>query len=348
MEDFILEKYFAASNSSEGFCSYYDEVFNPQKFYKIYVIKGGSGTGKSFFMNEIGKCAELNGFSVRYIYCSSDAESLDGIIINEQKIAVLDGTSPHVYEPKYIGAVESFVNLAEFLDEKLLLSSRKLIENISLEKHRGFERVYRELKSYHEISENIADIVAPCLKIEKMKKYAKRFADGINKGENNEEHLLTRSIGMRGLSSFDTYFENAKIYYEINDYFESAHFMMEEIYSVMKEKRVDLRVSSNPIIKSKKDVICAIDNGLTFEIGNRFDDDVRSINMKRFVDVDAVGKIRAEYRALVRVRDNILSLVLDEFEDIKKYHFILEEIYGSAMNFESKEQFTREFCNKIF
>ena len=343
-----MEKYFAASNSSEGFCSYYSDVFSPEKFYKIYVIKGGSGTGKSFFMNEIAKCAESKGFSVRYIYCSSDAESLDGIIINEQKIAILDGTSPHIYEPKYIGALESFVNLAEFLDEKLLTSSRKLIENISLEKHRGFERVYRELKSYREISENIADIVAPCLKIEKMKKYAKRFADGINKGENNEEHLLARSIGMRGLSSFDTYFENAKIYYEINDYFESAHFMMREIYSLMKERGANLRVSNNPTIKERLDALCETDSGLTFEINNRFDDEGRSINMKRFVDIDAIGKIRHEYRSLVRVRDNILSLVLDEFENIKKYHFILEEIYGSAMDFSAKEQFTHEFCNKIF
>ena len=348
MEVFMEEKYFAASNSSEGFCSYYDEVFDPQKIYKIYVIKGGSGTGKAFFMKEIAKCAELCGFSVRYIYCSSDAESLDGIIINEQKIAVLDGTSPHVYEPRFIGAVESFVNLAEFLDEKLLSSSRKLIENISREKQRGFERVYRELRAYCELSENIADIVVPCLKLQKIKAYAKRFADGLPKENGAEEHLLTRAIGMRGLSSFDTYYQNAKIYYEINDYFETAHFMMSEIYSVMKEKKVNLRISNNPIMKDRIDCLCAINSGLTFEINNRFEDSARVINMKRFVDGSAISKIRQQYRSLVRVRDNVLSLVLDEFENIKKYHFILEEIYGSAMNFEAKEQFTREFCNKIF
>ena len=348
MEDFILEKYFAASNSSEGFCSYYDEVFNPQNFYKIYVIKGGSGTGKAFFMKEIAKCAELNGFSVRYIYCSSDADSLDGIIINEQKIAVLDGTSPHVYEPKYIGAVESFVNLADFLDERLLMASRKLIENISKEKHKGFERVYRNLRAYRELSENLANIVSPCLKLEKMKKYAKRFVEGLNKESGEEEHLLTRAIGMRGLSSFDTYFENAKIYYEINDYFETAHFMIREIYSSMQENKVNLKISNNPIIKERIDVLCAVNSGLTFEIGNRFDDDARTVNMKRFVDGGAIGKIRHDYRSIVRVRDNVLSLVLDEFENIKKYHFILEEIYGSAMDFAAKEQFTREFCNKIF
>lgn len=348
MEDFILEQYFAASNSSEGFYSYYDEIFNPEMFYKIYVIKGGSGTGKAFFMKEIARCAELNGFSVKYIYCSSDADSLDGIVINEQKIAVLDGTFPHIYEPKYVGAVESFVNLADFLDEKMLSSSRKVIENISLEKKRGFERAYRELAAYRKISENIADIVLPCLKLEKMKKYAARFSEGLEKGNEKEEHLLTRSIGMRGLSSFDTYFEKAGIYYEINDYFETAHFMMREIYSSMKEKKVDLCISNNPIIRERIDILCAKESGLTFEITNRMDDSARSINMRRFVDGSSISKIRQQYRSLSRVRDNILNLALDEFENIKKYHFILEEIYGSAMNFEAKEQFTREFCNKIF
>lgn len=344
----MIEKYFAASNSSEGFCSYYGEVFNPQKLYKIYVIKGGSGTGKAFFMKEVARAAELYGFSVRYIYCSSDASSLDGIIINEQKIAVLDGTSPHVYEPKYIGAVESFVNLADYLDERLLASSRKLIENISCEKQRGFERVYRGLKAYKELNDNIADIVSPCLKIEKIQKYAKRFAEGLSKEDGEEEHLLSRAIGMRGLSSFDTYYEGAKIYYEINDYFDSAYVMMGQIYSAMREKGVNLRISPNPIVKDRIDVLCAKTSGLTFEISNEMNEGARSVNMKRFVDGAQISKIRQDYRACVRVRDSILNLVLDEFESIKKYHFILEEIYGSAMDFGAKEQFTREFCNKIF
>ncbi len=342
------EKYFAASNSSEGFCSYYNEVFDPEKLHKIYIIKGGSGTGKAFFMREVARTAELCGFSVRYIYCSSDASSLDGIIIKEQKIAILDGTAPHIVEPRCVGAVESFVNLAEFLDERMLSSSRKLIEGISNEKQKGFVRAYRTLASYRELCENVADIVLPCLKLEKIKKYAKRFADGLEGGDGEEEHLLTRAIGMRGLSSFDTYFENAGIYYEINDYFETAHFMMGEIYSAMKEKKIDIRISNHPIIKKRIDVLCAKQSGLTFEISNEMDNEGRSINMKRFVDGAQISKIRQQYRSLVRVRDSILNLALEEFENIKKYHFILEEIYGSAMDFEAKEQFTREFCNKIF
>lgn len=344
----MKERYFVASNSSEGFCSYYDDAFDTCKFNRIYAIKGGSGTGKAFFMREIAKAAETRGFTVRYIYCSSDASSLDGIIINELKIAVLDGTAPHVYEPKLIGACESIVNLGEFLNEELLSKSRKVIESISNEKKRGFERAYRDLRAYRTLSENIEDLIRSCTKLEKIKKYASKFAENIEGGEGTEEHLLTRSIGMRGLSSFDTYFENAGIYYEINDYFETAHIMMYEIYSALKRKNIDLKISNNPIIKTRLDALCAISSGLTFEIGNGMVDSARTVNMKRFVDANAIGKVRQEYRAIARARDEVLGLALAEFEKVKKYHFILEEIYGSAMDFSAKEQFTREFCNKIF
>lgn len=344
----MAEKYFVASNSSEGFCSYYGDALDFVKFNRIYAIKGGSGTGKATFMKAIAREAEKRGFSVRYIYCSSDAQSLDGIIIKDLKIAVLDGTAPHVYEPRMVGAVDEIVDLGAFLNSSILQKLRNTIESVMDEKKRGFERAYRHLSAYKSLSRSIEDIIYPCIKFDKMRHFALRFANSLQLGKGSEEHLLVRSIGMRGLSSFDTYYENAEIYYEINDYYDSAHILLREIYNILREKKVNMRLSNNPIINSRYDAICAYESGLTFEIGNRMDVDARSINMKRFVDCDRINEIRQKYRAIARARDEVLQLALAEFEDIKKYHFILEEIYGSAMDFEAKERFTVEFCKKIF
>lgn len=344
----MQEKYLVASNSAGGFCSYYENAFDTRKFSKIYVIKGGSGTGKAFFMRRVAQNAEKYGYSVRYIYCSSDAESLDAVIINELKVAVLDGTSPHVYEPHTIGAVESFVNLGDFLDEAKLSKNRALIERVTLEKQKGFVKAYRALASYKSLSDNIADMVKPTLNFEKINKFALKFVDNVEKGTQNEEILLVRAIGMRGLSSFDTYYELAEIYYEIEDYFESAHFLTNEIYLLMKQKGVDIRISRHPIIPSRIDALRTEREGLTFEIGNGMNDATRRINMKRFIDVSQIQKIRQDYRATVRARDYSLDVALAEFEKVKEKHFILERIYGSAMDFVAKEQFTDEFCKKIF
>ena len=47
------EKYFAAANSYKGFKSYFDRIFAPEQFDRIYIIKGGPGTGKSSIMKNI-------------------------------------------------------------------------------------------------------------------------------------------------------------------------------------------------------------------------------------------------------------------------------------------------------
>ena len=82
------EKYFAAANSGEGFVSYFGEVFRPEEFQQIYIIKGGPGTGKSYFMRQVAEAAERQGENVVYWYCSSDPDSLDGITVGRMTRAI--------------------------------------------------------------------------------------------------------------------------------------------------------------------------------------------------------------------------------------------------------------------
>lgn len=344
----MSEKYFVASNSGDGFCSYYDGAFDRKNLNRIYVIKGGSGTGKAFFMKNVATEAEKRGMSVRYIYCSSDAHSLDGIIINEMKTAVLDGTSPHVFEPQAVGAIEAIIDLGAFLDEKKLIGCRAQVEGALAEKSRGFSVAYKYLAAYKKISLAIEELVTPCVNIEKLRDYIEKFSENAEKGSGKVEHLLTRSIGMRGLCDFDTYRERAKIYYRINDCFDTAHILLRELFSALSRRNVDVRVSNNPIIPERLDALCVTSQGLVFEINNEIRDGARTINMKRFVDVARLSEIRGEYRAAAKARDEVLSLAVSAFEKIKKYHFVLEDIYGSAMDFAAKEQFTEHFCKKIF
>ena len=42
---------------------------------------------------------------------------MDGVVIPALKVALLDGTSPHVLDPNYPGVVGSTVNLGQFIDE---------------------------------------------------------------------------------------------------------------------------------------------------------------------------------------------------------------------------------------
>ena len=70
--------------------------------------------------------------------------------------------------------------------------------------------------------------------------------------------------------------------------------------------------------------------------------------MKRFVDEDAIKEIRSEYRMLVRCRESAKEAAKTALKRAAKYHFSLEEIYISYMDFEAKERFTEEFANVLF
>ena len=89
----------------------FGEIFSPDKLEKVYIIKGGPGTGKSHLIKSLAAAAKEKNYDIEYFHCSADVNSLDGIIINDIKTAIIDGTAPHVTDPKYPGAVDIIVNV---------------------------------------------------------------------------------------------------------------------------------------------------------------------------------------------------------------------------------------------
>ena len=78
--------FFPGGNTSDGFFSYYQSILSKENLNKIYTIKGGPGVGKSTFMRDIARHFEKNGESIEYYHCSSDPDSLDGVLLKEHKI----------------------------------------------------------------------------------------------------------------------------------------------------------------------------------------------------------------------------------------------------------------------
>ena len=108
--------FFLGGNTPKGFFSYYDYIISQESARKIYCIKGGPGTGKSTFMKKIADAAVKKGADVEYAHCSSDPDSLDGVIIKPANIALVDGTSPHIVDPKTPGAVDTIIHLGDCWD----------------------------------------------------------------------------------------------------------------------------------------------------------------------------------------------------------------------------------------
>ncbi len=106
--------FFLGACTPSGFVSHYDSLL--QELNHLTIIKGGSGCGKSTFMRAIAKAAIARGHDVSYILCSSDPDSLDAVIVPSLSVGYVDGTAPHVLEPKLCGGSMNYLNFGEFYD----------------------------------------------------------------------------------------------------------------------------------------------------------------------------------------------------------------------------------------
>lgn len=138
-----IKTVFPGNNSSRGFFSYYESALALAK--RVYILKGGPGTGKSTLMRKLAEHFLEVGFDVELWQCSSDPHSLDGVFIPALSAAVVDGTSPHVVEPRYPGVREELIPLGEFWQSDVLQRNREDIIELTDGIADAFCRGYRHL-----------------------------------------------------------------------------------------------------------------------------------------------------------------------------------------------------------
>lgn len=348
------DAYFAASNSAGGFRSWYTETFDDRRIGRLYAIKGGPGTGKSRFMRDVATSGTAHGWRAEMIYCSSDPDSLDGIILTkegEEGIAILDATAPHVYEPRRPGYREEIVNLGAFWSAEALRGERDELDRLNREKAEAYRRAYRYLAGYGGMTDSLDELTAPFLREGAIARFAGRLMRELPDGKAfRPRTALMRGVGMRGRVMLDTYFAQAEKICLIEDCHGSAYLLMRELYRQASEKRLAVRVSRDPILPDRTDGLFFTESGAVFAVlpEESCHYPHRSVSMRRFVDTGGLRRVRESLNYAERVRRVMLSGAIEELECAACIHFKIEAIYERAMDFPAKEAYTAEFCRRVF
>ena len=108
-----IRKIFPGANTANGSFNFFDNIIQGD-INRIFCFKGGPGVGKSSLMKKIAQEFIDRGYDVELHHCPSDPSSLDALLIKKLGVVLLDGTSPHIVDPKNPGAVDEIVNLGEF------------------------------------------------------------------------------------------------------------------------------------------------------------------------------------------------------------------------------------------
>jgi len=333
--------YFAALNTHEGFVSYYENAFFSSE--RLYIIKGGPGTGKSSFMKKVAHLAEQKGVPVDYYHCSSDPDSIDGIVIGNNKIAIIDGTAPHTQDPKYPGVKEEIINLGEYWNAKKLGESKSDIICLTDRIKKLYSYFYRLLRSYTEVDIIIDDICENAVLERKMTNQIERMISGFRRGNKPEIYIKnTASFGTKGAVCFDTQKEISHTLFSVNDYHNISSVYFLKLSDMLQKRNIPFEVGFLPLtgkihyIRLPVEDICFIN-----EKDSR---DVKTINMQRFCDKEKIRACKNRLRALTKIKKDIFMQANSCASEIGNLHNKLEGYYISAMDFEK----TDERAEKLF
>ena len=170
------QAYFLGSSGKNGFFSCFNQMTPKIDGQFTYIIKGGPGTGKSSMMKKIAEEMEKKDIECERIFCSSDPDSLDGVIFPSLRVSVCDGTAPHVLDPEYPGASGEIVNLGECWNKQMLFENREKIIEITDKNKACHRRSKRFIESAFSVFSDGEKICRDALDEERLLRYASRLA----------------------------------------------------------------------------------------------------------------------------------------------------------------------------
>ena len=329
-------RFFAASVGGAGFTSRFDTIFAPDKFDTIYIIKGGPGTGKSTFMKKLGEEAERRGLTPEYYFCSSDVGSLDGVIIPEKRAAVIDGTAPHVTDPKYVGACGRILDFTSAFDIPRLKEKRGEIERLGAISGEMFSRAYADLRAALELMCDGMRVCRASFLHEKAAAFARRTLGGMTRGEMTEVGLTT--VCARGVYRLDTFLSKAARVYLVDPAGGAGYLFMNEIEMLARRNGLSAVVSRDPVCMGYAESVFFDKDGVLFTIrrdgdGEPDGEKVKALNIRRFVSADAERAERQYMRLVKKLYDASVSAAVGALGKAAEAHFALEKIYVANTDF---------------
>ena len=325
----VLEKYFAAANGYSGFKSYFPLVFNPRKFDRIYVIKGGPGTGKSTFMKKLAHTLAEHDCSVEKIYCSSDPKSLDGLIgrKGDRQIAILDGTAPHERDAVIPGAFDEIVNLADAWDTRWLIGQKDNISDLNLEKSAAYKTAYYYMSLAGKSRELYKNAILDSNN-DKIKNIAIKLAAELIGGAEigNKGTRLIRGFCRHGIVRFDTVEKISDVCYTLPDSV-AGGLILSKLCELICDAQIGIIHFPNPLDTALTDAIYIPSKKIGITLGGTGE----AIDIS---DADVISELMSEK---TRIAQNLHDSALHEaqrwFDIASDIHYRLEAIYSKSVDF---------------
>jgi hypothetical protein len=348
------------ANTPQGFVSRFEELGDADDGWRLFVIKGGPGSGKSVLMQKLAERLKEKEIAAELIHCSADIDSLDGVIVPSLKCAVCDGTPPHAVEPKYPGAYESIVDLSVCWDEGMLQAHREEIIALSRSVTRCHEHSCRFLAAAGSLAGDTYRIALDNLNTAKLAGYCgrlgeKEFRPGKKKAGKERVRFLS-AVTAEGVVTFtDTAKRLAqRIYLIVDDHGAVSRLILQAVRREALAAGYDAISCYCPLGPfDRLEHLFVPELELGFMTSNRFHDfsaaidPYRVVNSQRFSDREKLSGSKKRILFNRRAAAQMLRQAASLLHDAKTIHDELETYYVSATDFSKVDELTEKVMNKI-
>ncbi len=348
-------RYFLGANSPNGFYSLYDQLIDLESAQAVYLLKGGPGCGKSSFMRRVARHAEAAGYSVQYILCSGDPDSLDAIVIPDLSIALVDATAPHVIEPSYPGVVEHYLNLGAYYDGAGLQSIRSAIQADMKGYKEHYKRCYRCLSAAAELDADLHELLLTPEVSAKLVKRAKgilsRELKGDGTGGTVQQRFLSGLTHRGTVCCWETVEAQCRRVYELCDSYGLAHSLLTPILTAATARGFDVVACPCPLAPDRLEHLLIPGLGLAFVTSSQELAYPGRPYRRLHLDTLACGDVYRRYRARVRFTRKVSAALKAEavqaLARAKAQHDALEAHYNPFVDFDGVYAQADQLANQI-
>lgn len=354
-----IKKMFPGAVTYQGFFSYYDHMIEPDAQH-IYVIKGGPGVGKSTFMKKIGQDLHDAGYDLEYHCCSSDNNSIDGLVIPALGVALLDGTAPHIVDPKNPGAVDEIINLGEYWNESMIRQFKKEIMSCNRQISRYFQAVYFALKEAKNAMDEWEFYLEPyqnwSMINQNLKDLEKKLFNNTSGGNGKARHLFAWGHTPQGRTQFiDSLTYGMKTLYLIQGQPGTGKStFLAKLAEHAKMTGIDAEIYHSTLDPEKLDLLIlpALETALVcsseqYPYTPVFNGTIKTLDFDLSLDHEALQPFMEDVNSCrARVNQSLKRAHLNS-KRAKKLHDLMETYYIPAMNFNEIENKRQEILHMI-
>ena len=345
-----IRRMFTGGNTSKGFYSLHHNIISENRD-KLYILKGMPGGGKSSMMKEIGETVSENGCDIEFHHCPSDPTSIDALVIDKYKIAIVDGTAPHIMDPLYPGLTDEIIDLAVNIDRKKLKGNESDIIKAKKDNKAAYRKafsyfsaageIYREIELANSklvdlegLNREIVSLVEKVFSQDKVKTTLNDF---------KERHLFSTANTPSGFVDYtDSILENVgDVLYVSGQIGNGITRLMEAIVrradlldyhlEIFHDSMIPDNIES-VYIKELDTMVTSNDNGEKHK---------NTIDLNRYIDLDKIED--DDYQ----IYGTLFRKGIESLGRAKKNHFILEKSYRPSIDYSGVDRVKKRIINEI-